>query len=238
MEKILRDSVDEEQYFEELKELSKEGQRELNPLLPFIISGGKNTERYYFEHISKITKYKFRIEPEYFGAENQYANIFPEIIKAIQSKNEGATIFCVFDLDDIRKKGKTELEKFKRFCGEYVHNDSVIICHSMPSIEYWFLLHFDNFTELFKSCGPKSKLQRILSDYMKSFFPKTDKKLCNILKDETYVKNSSWVEKLCTVGNLDRAITSAEENIKNAIANNDLDNQSYTYVYRIFKEYR
>ena len=238
MEKILRDSVDEEQYFEELKELSKEGQRELNPLLPFIISGGKNTERYYFEHISKITKYKFRIEPEYFGSENQYSSIFPEIIKAIQSKNEGAIIFCVFDFDDIRRKGKTELEKFKRFCGKYDHNNSVIICHSMPSIEYWFLLHFENHTELFKSCGPKSKLQQILSGYMQTFFPKTNKKLCNILKDELYLTNSSWVEKLCADGKLDIAIKRAEDNIKKANETKDLDNQSYTYVYKIFKEYQ
>lgn len=238
MEKILRDNVDEEQYFEKITDLSDEGQLELKPLLPFIISGGKNTERYYFQHISKITKYKFKIEPEYFGFENQYSSIFPQIIKTIQSKNEGAIIFCVFDLDDIRKKGKTELKKFKRFCGEYVHSDSVIICHSMPSIEYWFLLHFDNFTELFKSCGPKSKLQKFLSNYMQTFFPETNKKLCNILKDEDYVKDQTWVEKLCANGKLELAISRADENIKKAKENNDLDNQSYTFVYQIFKEYK
>ena len=54
---------------------------------------------------------------------------------------------------------------------------------------------------------------------------------------ETYIQDPSWVAKLCADGKLDLAITRAEENIKKAIEANDLNNQSYTHVYRIFKEY-
>lgn len=39
-----------------------EGTREMSPLAPFVVSGGKNTERYYFTHISAVSdKYKFNL---------------------------------------------------------------------------------------------------------------------------------------------------------------------------------
>ena len=49
-----------------------EGTKEMNPLLPFVISGGERTERYYFKHISNLTKYKFNIKPKYFGKESNF----------------------------------------------------------------------------------------------------------------------------------------------------------------------
>ena len=46
-----------------------DGTRELGELYPFLISGGTNTERYYFTHINDTTDYKFNIRPRYFGDE-------------------------------------------------------------------------------------------------------------------------------------------------------------------------
>ena len=43
-------------YFEhEVPPFENKGRREMRPLYPFVISGGKNTERYYFHHISETT---------------------------------------------------------------------------------------------------------------------------------------------------------------------------------------
>ena len=237
MSKDLRKSVETEYFSPIPSDINIKGTRDLNPLFPFIISGGEKTEHWYFKHITIVTNYKFNVFPEYFGNESNYAVEFPQRIDNIKKNNPDALIYCVFDFDAIRRNGKTELDKFKQFSEKYVHNDSVIICHSMPSIEYWFLLHFENYTKLLKSCGPKSKIQKMLSKHMLSFFPKSDKKLCNILKDEDYVENPTWVANLCADGKLELAITRAEENIKKAIKANDLNNQSFSFVYRIFKEY-
>ena len=110
----------------------------------------------------------------------------------------------------------------------------VVVCPSMPSIEYWFLLHFENHTQLIKTCG--RTMQKLLSPYMMPLFPNTDgKQLLKVLKSEEYVKDSGWVEKLYENGKLEAAIQRAEDNIKAAEATGDLENQSYSFVYLLFK---
>lgn len=78
----------------------------MSPLYPFVVSGGKNTERYYFTHVSSISnKYKFNIRPKYFGDESSYTDVFPKRIAEILSKNVDAKIFCVFDMDTVVSDG-------------------------------------------------------------------------------------------------------------------------------------
>ena len=74
----------------------------------------------------------------------------------------------------------------------------------------------------------------ILAPYIKSWFS-SDKKLSRILKSEKYIQSPQWVEKLCQDGKLELAIERAETNINIAKENNELDNQSFTYVYKLFK---
>ena len=72
---------------------------------------------------------------------------------------------------------------------------------------------------------------------MMPYFPNSNKKLLNLLKDEDYIGKDKkhWVKNLCADGKLELAIQRAENNINTAKENNDLDNQSYTYVYKLFK---
>ncbi len=225
-------------YFEqEIVPFDNKGRREIKPLHPFIISGGENTERYYFLHVSDVTKYKFIVQPEYFGMESNYTEIFPQRIDKILKDNADAKIFCVFDWDTIRGHQKN-LEKHTAFVNQYkseIDSGKVVLCPSMPSIEYWFLLHFENTTELIKTCG--RTLQNRLTPYMLSYFPDTGgKKLLKVLKSEEYVGESVWVEKLCEDGKMKDAIQRAENNIKAAELAGNLDDQSYSFVYLPFKQ--
>lgn len=102
----------------------------------------------------------------------------------------------------------------------------------MPCIEYWFLLHFKNDTTLYKTY---SKVSNKLPKEFKDCFSDPKIKLKKLLKQEKYLKDSLWVRKLCSDGKLDLAIERAENNIVIALLNSDLDNQSYTYIYKIFK---
>ena len=52
---------------------------------------------------------------------------------------------------------------------------------------------------------------------------------------EKYLKDVAWVESLCANGKLALAIERAEKNIKVAEAADKLKNQSYSYVYKVFK---
>jgi len=219
----------------ETTSFENKGSRTMRPLFPFIISGGKNTERYYFRHISDTTSYKFNVFPEYFGMESGYTEIFPDRIKKILKDNPDAQIFCVFDWDTIRGH-KKNLEKHQAFVNQFkteIDSGTVVVCPSMPSIEYWFLLHFENYTDLITSCG--RKMQMLLSPYMMPYFPGSKKELLNLLKSEEYINKSEWVEKLCAEGKLDKAIECAENNIAEAETNGDLNEHSYSFVYKVFK---
>lgn len=238
-ERELGEVIEQKRFFNAAPESSlpeqDEGKREMGPLYPFLISGGRNTERWYFAHIIDITDYKFNIIPKYFGDESSYTEVFPNRIKGILEKNTDAKVFCVFDWDTIFNN-ETNQEKHRAFEEELqpeIESGTVILCPSMPSIEYWFLLHFENYTDLLKTCS--RKLQRLLSPYMMPYFTGSDKKLLNLLKDDSYIRNGDWVKELCSDGKLQLAIQRAEENINAAIEKNELNKQSYTYVYKLFK---
>jgi len=212
------------------------GTRQMAPLAPFIISGGKVTERYYFYHLSNVcAEYNFQIKPEYFGNESHYTKKFLQNINKILKSNPEAIIYCVFDWDTVYKNRKN-IEKHNRFLKQikpYIDEGRVILCPSMPSFEYWFLLHFKNTTQLIPTCNEVTKK---LKPYMRSYFSQKDINLFDVLKSEKYLEKPDWVKNLCSDGKLDAAIERAEDNINAAVAADDLKSQSYSYVYKAFKE--
>lgn len=210
-----------------------DGTREMGRLYPFLICGGRNTERYYFTHINDTTKYKFNIKPKYFNDESNYTEAFPKRIKEILTTNKEAKIFCVFDWDtvyDNEKKLKQHKAFEKRFVAE-IKNGTVAICPSMPSIEYWFLLHFTDYTKLLKNYRDVSN---ILAPHLKPYFANPKTTLKKLLKSEKHLKDAGWVQNLCADEKLDKAIKRAKENIDTAISANKLEEQSYSYIYKIF----
>ena len=233
----LGDVIEQERYFETVPVIEEdEGTRELGEQYPYIISGGTNTEKYYFTHINDTTNYKFIIKPEYFADESNYIEAFPKRIHKIMSSNVDAKIFCVFDWDVIFGNEK-KLRKHKGFEKQFqieISNGHLIMCPSMPSIEYWFLLHFEDYKSILKNYR---KVSSRLSSY-KSYFLDPSKRLKKLLKMEKYLKNPAWVIALCADGKLEIAIKRAKDNINAAIAANDLENQSFSFVYKVFTEYR
>lgn len=236
--KDLAASIEQKKYFAPVEVSpsdSDDGTRDMGGLYPFVISGGKNTERYYFAHINDVIGYKFNIRPRYFGDESNYTESFPKRINEILKSNKDAKIFCVFDWDTIygNKEKIGKHNAFERRFKDEISAGTVILCPSMPSIEYWFLLHFVNHTNLLKNY---SKVSQVLSQYLKPCFADPSKPFKKLMKKEENLKDSTWVKNLCKDGKLDQAIEWAEENIKKAIDSNSLDKQSYSYVYKIFKK--
>lgn len=234
----LAEVVEQQQYFEAVPASSSEedeGTREMGPLYPFLISGGTNTERYYFTHINDTTDYHFNIRPKYFADESNYTEAFPKRIKEILDANTDAQIFCVFDWDTIYGNEK-KLKKHKAFEKQFqkeISDGSVTICPSMPSIEYWFLLHFEDYSDLLKDY---SAVSGKLAPYIKTCFPDSSVPLKKLLKKGKYLQDSTWVINLCSNGKLDNAIGRAETNIAAAEADDELDEHSYSYVYKVFKK--
>lgn len=215
----------------------EEGTRNLQPLYPFVISGGKNTERYYFKHISDLTDYKFNIRPRYFGDESRYTEVFPNRIKEILRKNADARIFCVFDWDVIendKSEGHILLRKHEEFLKEFeeeIRIGKVVICQSMPSIEYWFLLHFEDTALLLKDYSQASSR---LAPYMKNCFPNPKIKFSKLIKSEKHLEENIWVRRLIKDDKMKDAIERAENQIRRLEKTGAFSKSSYTYVYKIF----
>ena len=111
--------------------------RKLREPIPTLIGAGI-TEKWYFRHLKDYAHLKLDIKPKYFGSDTAYdMQKFVEGVLAM-----GGKAICIFDMDttqwdDIEKDRKTQ------FIAAYQKNPNVILCGSMPSIEYWFLLHFE-----------------------------------------------------------------------------------------------
>jgi hypothetical protein len=212
----------------------EEGTRDMGELYPFLISGGSNTERYYFTHINDTTEHKFNIRPRFFGDESSYTDSFPKRIQEVLTANRDARIFCVFDWDTVYgnearfKRHQGFEEKFK----EEIAAGIVTLCPSMPSIEYWFLLHFVDYTKFLKNYRA---ISNVLGPYLRPCFPDSKKPLKSLLKQKKYLEDSTWVKNICADGKLDAAIERAEKIIVAAVAAGELEKHSYSYIYKVFE---
>jgi len=153
------------------------------------IIGEGITEQYYFSHLKALKKYYCEVKPRFFGK----TNIF-EIEKSVVKLLSGdITVICVFDAD-VSERNPVEKEKLQNFIRKYQKNPNVIICDSLPSIEFWFLLHFKKTNRSFQSARAINKeLLVFISSYEKT---------------EEYLKRAAWVEQLAE--NQDKACNNAK----------------------------
>lgn len=176
-----------------------------NPI-PTIIGAGI-TEQWYFTHLKALRGYRVKIRPRFFGTETA-AGLDKKIEEVL--RDEGIAI-CVFDADvstwnDAERKKLTALQK------KYEGNTSVLLCDSMPSIEYWFLLHFKHTTRHY---GTSKAVIRELKKYI----PQYD-------KTEQFLGNQRWVEEMTGEGRQEQACEYADKM--------DTTGGSYTRVNKVF----
>ncbi|MCQ2123204.1 MAG: RloB family protein [Fibrobacter sp.] len=216
----------------------EQGSRELRPLYPFVISGGQNTEQYYFKHATSLTQYKFNVLPQFFGMESEYTKKFPFHIEKIIQDNPDAQIFCVFDMDTVtdNASNRRNHELFCKKINEFIESGQVVLCPSMPCFEYWLLLHFQNETSFMKNRGD---VMDLLAPHMKSYFiqPSDGKKsLGRILKNRKYLETSEWAKKLFADNKLESAINRAKANNEELEHKNCLGKLSYSKVFLAFEK--
>ena len=163
--------------------------REQRPTIPPLVGAGI-TEQYYFTHLKSILGCQVKVRPRYFGQEDIY-----QLAKKIEDVlKEGGIVITVFDADValLRQDERTKLEALKK---NYEKNPDVILCDSLPSIEYWFLLHFTDIHRLFPTSESVTKeLHKYLPAYEKT---------------AKYLSNPLWVKVLCADDKLKTAIKNA-----------------------------
>ena len=163
--------------------------REQRPTIPTIVGAGI-TEQHYFSHLKSILGCQVKVRPRYFGQEDIY-----QLTKKIENVlKEGGKVIAVFDADVAlwREDEKAKLNDLKK---KYEKDANVILCDSLPSIEYWFLLHFVDVHRLFPNSESVTK-------ELRKYIPNYD-------KTEKFLSNVNWVKAMCSDDKLNVALRNA-----------------------------
>lgn len=156
-----------------------------------IVVGAGLTEFWYLKHLKRHNGYNYVLRPSLFGDESMQT-IQSRIYDVLET---GATAVCVFD-EDVRQWNETESKRLEEIHRKYKGNSKVILASSMPSIEYWLLLHFENTNRYF---GTSSKTIEALKKHLTGF----DKK-------EHYLKQDKWMAELLAQDKMETAYSRAK----------------------------
>lgn len=169
------------------------------------------TEQYYFKHIRKLFGYRYTIKPYYFGTTS-----LKEMDRKISEVLEGGGFaICVFDTD-VSQRVEAEKKKLLQLQKKYQKKKNVVFCDSLPAIEFWFLLHFQNTNKYFNDASDVTEiLERFLKNYAKSGF---------------YLEKEKWVAELCADNKLESAIERSR--------NFGQVGGSYSNIYKAFDKFR
>lgn len=171
----------------------------------YTLLGEGLTEMYYFKHLNSLG-----IIPIYAQSSNCRYSDIQYIEKKLEELLEKHTnVVCVFDADQTIIKPK-EGERLKALIQKYKDNKRVLICNSMPSIEYWFLLHYTNKNGKISAKDALKNLQEYIPNYDKTV---------------KFLRQEKWVADM--LPNLDLACQRAKDNT---------NQPSYTNVYKIFEQ--
>jgi RloB-like protein len=113
----------------------------------YVVLGDGQSEQYYLKHLKKLKNYKYAIRPSLFASITieTAENIIDELLSG------GCNQIIYFtDYDTIIAQGKQQ--QFDTLKNKYANRTEVLICESMPSIEFWFLLHFQKTTREYSMC--------------------------------------------------------------------------------------
>ena len=174
------------------------------------IIGEGLTERMYFTHLKRLRGYRYTCKPRNF-TEQTIEEIQKQVEKVLA---DNSIAVCVFDADVARDKPaeKAKLDAMRR---KYANKDSVIICDSMPSIEFWFLIHFLNTNKYYAS---SHEVIKALRKYIKDFD-----------KHESFLSRDKWVHELLANEGLEKAIKRAKEL--------GTTGESYSNLYKAFEKF-
>lgn len=154
----------------------KQELRPIAPLRPIAVGAGI-TEFWYLKHIKPALGLKVDIFPRLFGRESM-----PDINKHIETGlANGRKVICLFD-EDVSQWNDIEKQRLRELHNRYDSNPQVVIASSMPSIEYWLLLHYKDTNKYY---GTSAKVIKDLIRYIPGF----DKR-------EQFLSNPAWVTNL------------------------------------------
>lgn len=183
-------------------------QKQLKPIRPVLLCEGQ-TELFYFKHLAALNgadrRFQFDVRKTWLPMK------ITDIERVIKEEAIDGDFVCVFDLD-VTLNDKSQRDAFVRLEKEYTNSSNVLLCCSMPSIEYWFLLHFEDTNAQLSS---KQVLER-LTKHLPSFS-----------KERQFLEKEQWVVIL------EEQRAKAEKRAHSFAKNKT---GAYTELYKIFRD--
>lgn len=176
------------------------------------VVGAGITEFWYLKHLKPLLELDFELKPRFFGDES-VANINSLIEESL---GDGAPVICFYD-EDVKQWNHVEAQRIKCLHDKYDKNENVTLACSMPSIEYWFLLHYENTNRHLRTSDNAINA-------LKKYIPQFEKK-------ENFLKHESWVDELIADCKMDVAMQRAEKFGRKGVG-------SYTDVWKGMKKLR
>ena len=131
--------------------------------------------------------------------------------KIAEAIRDGGYAIAVFDAD-VAHRNEAEKKKLESICKKYAGKKNVLLCDSLTSIEYWFLLHYENTNRFFKdSSATENELCKYIPDYEKK---------------AKFLQETKWVADLCSDGKIELAKARSEAFGRGG--------ESYSEIYKAF----
>lgn len=165
----------------------KQATRELRIPIPVGIGAGI-TAKFYLQHLRDQKGYKLKLLPRFFGSDNAYD--MDKLVSNVLAG--GAKAICVYD-KDVTQWNEEQKRRLTEFEQKYAGAEGVVLCPSMPSIEYWFLMHFRDTTKMYRTS------KDVIKDLLQ-FLPGYE-------KTTTFLQKDGWVRTLLQDESFARAVT-------------------------------
>ena len=144
------------------------------------------TERWYFEHLRNLKGFRYDCKPRFFSHQS-YEQMSKLIDWVLQN---GGIAVCVCDAD-ITRTNEERNKVFKEMKKRYSKKERVLICDSMPSIEFWFLIHYLNTSRYLKDADD---VIRVLRKYIPGYE-----------KTGAFLEKAQWVAEMSADNRLEDA---------------------------------
>lgn len=152
--------------------------------------------------------YRYSITPRLFE-NNSIEKIEKRIIELLQGD---VFIICVFDAD-VSRRSEAENKKLTALKKKYGKKENILLYDSLQSIEYWFLLHYEDTCRHFKDSAATEKA-------LKRYIPSYD-------KTHKYLEQDKWVKDMLADNKMEQACKLAEKYD---------DRDSYSTIYKAIKK--
>lgn len=150
------------------------------------------TELFYFSHLKRLLNYHCSISPRLFE-NNSIEKIEKKIVELLR---EDVFVICVFDAD-VSRRSDVENKKLSALKKRYEKKENVLLCDSLQSIEYWFLLHYEDTCRHFNDSAATGQA-------LKRYIPGYD-------KTRKYLEKEKWVKDLIAGNQMEKACGLAEK---------------------------